>query len=177
MIVSGIQVEDDLRLNSEYLAKIWSDTPTGMRYVKPDINTWSIAECMKHLVLIESSIHAILKEPKDAKIGERDPSKILAILQKHVPQRHIKVKSPQVFMPMFDQIDKNWNPTLSIAQNRHLALEIAREQGLYEVCSGTPHAIFGNLSCFEWLYFMIFHAERHIQQIREIRRSIVLPKD
>lgn len=64
----------------------------------------------------------------------------------------------------------------AIVSNRSEILQLPQEGSWFDLCLGFEHAIFGYLTKIEWLYFCIFHAERHLQQMQTIEERLVVQK-
>lgn len=146
---------------------------------KPSPEAWSIAEIAEHLALLEEQLPAlvegVLKTPaasgkKPAQAREAD-ARILSV----VPQRTTKAQAPEAFKPS----GKYKNGVAAVAafraaRDRNLEVMRKTEQPLREHFS--KHPALGELDAYQWYLLAASHAERHVNQMIEVKASPAFPK-
>lgn len=131
-------------------------------------DTWTIAQNLEHLYLIEI---AVAKGIKDAKSQAENK----AVKEKpiHVTvDRSMKVPAPSYLEPTTNFL------TLEELKNK---LTQSREGLLQTIMTLTDqdrneksfeHPVFGTLSIQQWIEFVGYHEERHLLQIEEVKQLI-----
>jgi hypothetical protein len=141
---------------------------------KPGDDVWSIAEIMEHIVLIESSIHAIIENmshaPEAAEQGNR--SEMDDFILNEIPKRSRKGKSPAHACPTH-----RWSGPQALQHfiesreqtNRLLLTRRLREHVV-------PHPVFGPWDGYQWLLAAASHGARHTAQICEVKADGRFPQ-
>jgi DinB superfamily len=141
---------------------------------KPADDTWSIAENMEHIVLIESGIHAIIESmsdaPEAAPAGNRLEMDDFILYE--VPKRSRKGKSRAQAYPTH-----RWTGPEAL----HLFME-RREQSIRLLVSRrlrdhvVAHPLFGPWDGYQWLLAAASHGARHTAQICEVKGHERFPR-
>lgn len=158
----------DLNANTEFVVRTISGFDSLLLNTKPNPETWSLAQCLVHLIKIDQYIMSGLSgtlRPRDT-----DAGKILYI-KKVVLTRTAKVKAPPPINPeerIFD-VEKQ---LARFQQQRSGLIELAEKLRWQHECEDIQHFLFGKLTTAEWVYFSIYHAERHIFQMHEIASQL-----
>ena len=134
---------------------------------KPDADTWSVAECCEHVVLVECMIlQSVQEAPELAELPDV-AGKEQIILQR-VPSAKRKVTAPEFARP-----NGRWaggdDLTGAFASARRASIEFAagsRDPLRWKVA---PHFILGLLDGYQWLIFLGSHCERHIRQVEAVK--------
>jgi hypothetical protein len=140
---------------------------------KPDDETWTIAENLEHLVLIERRVHAIianLNNAPEATLSEGQ-AEMDNIIVTEVPRRSIKVKASAAVSP-----SNQWS------SDEALQMFIdGREQTMQLLAAPLlrgrvmPHPLFGAWDGYQWLLAVGSHTARHTEQIREVKANPSFP--
>jgi hypothetical protein len=141
---------------------------------RPDDETWSIAEIVEHLVLIERRIHALIADLRNAPEATTSDGRAEMddIIVNDVPVRSVKVKAPSVLCPT-----NGW----SGPEGLQLFLE-CRDQTMQLLAAPLlrarvrPHPIFGAWDGYQWLLAVGSHTARHTDQIREVKTDPNFPQ-
>jgi DinB superfamily len=130
-------------------------------------HSWSIADNVEHLVLIEVRVHAIIGNmnlaPEAADVCKQAEND--EFILKEVPKRTTKVKSPEPVCP-----EGRWSGFESLQR-----LIAGREQTIRLLSAPLlrgrvrPHPLFGPWDGYQWLLAVGSHTERHTEQIREVK--------
>lgn len=145
---------------------------------RPSEGSWSIADCVEHVVLVESRVlkaigRALERAPepeKKAQAAETD--RLLGGLAADRTQR---LNAPEPVTPK-----RHWPDTSQLLGE----FEKTRVRTV-EFSSATdgdlrnhffPHPIFGDLDCYQWLRLVPLHCDRHLAQIQEIKSNGGFPQ-
>ena len=141
---------------------------------KPALDRWSVAECIEHITLVESSIlgaiEKTVKESAGSQANALQDEALLAI----VADRTERAKGPDRLMPtgrwshdeLFREFEAARKRTSEFAANTVAPLRQ----------SGFPHPRFGALDCYQWLLLIPAHGDRHRAQAEEVMASPGFPR-
>ena len=141
---------------------------------KPASDSWSVAENMEHIVLIESAIHAIIDRMTETSgpVPEGDRRAMDEFILTQVPKRSRKVRSSDHVCPT-----GRWSGPEAIEhfvqcrEQSNLLLVSRRLRGY-----AFPHPLFGPLDGYQWLLAAASHGARHTEQIREVKADRNFPQ-
>ena len=141
---------------------------------KPASDAWSAAENMEHIVLIESSIHAIIEGMNEASgpPPEGDRREMDEFILNQIPKRSRKSKAPARACPA-----GRWTGPEALQQfvqrrEQSTRLLLSRRLRAY----GFPHPLFGSWDGYQWLLAAASHGARHTEQIREVKADRNFPQ-
>lgn len=167
----------ELELHETFAAlDICFDLPLELRQVQPAVGEWSIDEILEHITLtshflmitLRQSLGKVLRRAQEQPLpdGESDLDRI------------IRISDPDAF---------DWTRPEHMEPTRSKSSEavrtLMREQGqeCLQILSqishgeGALHTVsmsvqnLGRLDMYEWLYFLVQHAKRHIVEIERIQ--------
>jgi uncharacterized damage-inducible protein DinB len=141
---------------------------------RPDSDTWSIADNLEHLVLIEGRVHAIIGNMIDcpeAEPGHKEQEMDEFIISE-VPKRSIRVKASAPVCPA-----SRWTGPEA------LELFIAAREETMQLLAAPllrgrvrPHPFFGPWDGYQWLLAVASHSTRHTGQILEVKAHPHFPQ-
>ncbi len=141
---------------------------------KPAADRWSVAECIEHIILVESSIlRAIEKTVQESGDLPKNALEDDALLAK-VADRSKRSKGPERLMPTGRWSDDGLFGEFEAARKR--TADFAATTGASLRQSGFPHPAFGPLDCYQWLLLIAAHGERHRAQAEEVMASAEFPR-
>jgi hypothetical protein len=174
--VSGVPaaLRQELEEGAARLRAALADVPDARWTVRPAAEAWSIADVVEHLVLVERAIQGLLASRfVDAAADDRDPDpeaterRIRRAMGNRV---EIRAKSPEPFAPtgrwpaaaaLREEMGRTRDATLAFA--RACTADLRRHR--------SPHPGLGPLDGIAWLVFVSVHADRHLDQVREIEAA------
>ncbi|MBS4174691.1 DinB family protein [Bacillus sp. FJAT-49736] len=129
--------------------------------------TWSIMQILQHLYLIERSI---TKGISNTLTSESEPAPAKPI--ERILNRSTKVNSPPFGVPSnefvtLEEMEKK------LAESRKALNQLtssAKEADLES--KSMPNPVFGRLSLKQYISFVGYHEQRHLQQIEEIKAAL-----
>jgi hypothetical protein len=138
---------------------------------------WSIAENLEHIILVENRgrgfvENALKQAPDPARCGGYPGSAegLVAMLRDRThPRRGAEQIQPTGRWP-HDQLLKEFQAARQLTCN----LLAATTADLHAHFS--PHPLFGDLSCFQWLLVLAAHCDRHRAQSEEVMASEGFPR-
>ncbi len=138
---------------------------------KPTSESWSVAEVSEHIVLSDGLLLSIvqrsLKSPGDSLKGVELQGKEDVVIAK-LKDRTYRANAPE-----------SLKPTNKFATKKELidAFKATRERtALYVATTNdslkdhiAPHPLFGELTTYQWLVMIPAHANRHVDQLEEVK--------
>jgi hypothetical protein len=140
---------------------------------RPHYDSWSTAEILEHLVLIEGRVHAIIGNMSSAPEAELTGKQIEMdeVILNEVPKRTTKVKAPEPICP-----EGRWSGDEALQYfltTRERTMQLLAAPLLRGRVR--PHPLFGAWDGYQWLLATGSHTARHIDQIHEIKADIHFP--
>lgn len=153
-------------------------SPTQLKW-KPAPEVWSALEVAEHIVITEETVPETLRktlaapptpEKKRAEVRQFD-ARILA----SVPLREQKYQAPETLRPAAKYATKE---ALADAFRRLRDANIAYLRETPDDLRGhfLAHPVLGELDVSEWYLLLAAHADRHVNQIRELMANPAFPK-
>lgn len=145
--------------------------PDKLNRTNPNVQ-WSILSCAEHLLIREEEIHTQALHGPTKPVADREPdSKINAIRECFEDlDKRLAVPAPTIPDHSYEDIASF---SKAFRANRE-AIKTALKDHLTEECLEVEHTWLG-LGLFtkiEWAYYLIFHAEKHLQQITKIEATL-----
>jgi len=158
--------EENTNLLLNYLDTVADD----VLFKQPSPNEWSVAECVEHLVSIERGLHNIFSGPTEA--ANRDPLEKQEAIKDRFLAFESKLKAFGSIIPK-GRYKSREDVVNSFNQPRQQLAALPEDIGWEMVCTGFEHPLFGSLTKAEWLYFCMYHAERHLNQMKNAVKKVV----
>jgi len=140
---------------------------------RPTFDSWSIAEILEHLALIEGRVHAIIGNMGSAPAAETTGKQIEMdeVILNEIPKRSIKLKAPEPVCPGGRWSGEEALQCFLTSRERTMQLLAA------PLLRGRvrPHPLFGPWDGYQWLLATGSHTARHIDQILEIKADVHFP--
>jgi uncharacterized damage-inducible protein DinB len=164
----------DLRESRQRLLDVTARLSPSQLAYKPAPDRWSVAECVEHIIVVESSIlgaiqKTVQKPDESLKSGAED-GPLLA----KVTDRTARAKGPERLMPTGRWSHEDLFSEFEAARTRTAEFAATTDAKLRE--SIFPHPAFGPLDCYQWLLLIPAHGERHRAQVEEVMASPEFPR-
>jgi DinB superfamily len=151
--------------------------PESVRDRRPTPQSWSVAEVLEHLHLVEQGVARLisrkLEKARTAGLGqEAETRSVLRSLDRFaLLDRRTSMPAPEFVQP---------GGTLSAAaavaalaeSRRTLRDALAAGDGLALDGISAPHVLLGPLTLYQWVLFVGQHEHRHALQIRDIAQQL-----
>lgn len=160
------QLFEAIDRNTEQLVNMVNTLSSSQLLLKPE-GKWSVIEQLEHIVLTDKIVGLMLMRPHsslaetDTVIGQERLEKIIVTL------RARKVAAPEFLQPTGSIQTVAQFTTQFTAQRT--AFKEAVNQGKIALDSRTfKHPYLGEMTVIDWYHFIPLHAQRHLEQIKEI---------
>jgi hypothetical protein len=140
---------------------------------RPNYDSWSTAEVLEHLALMEGRVHVIIGNMSSAPEAESTGKQFEMdeVILNQVPNRSTKLKAPEPVCPK-----GCWSGEEALQcflTNREQTMQLLTAPLLRGRVR--PHPLFGPWDGYQWLLATGSHTARHIDQIREIKADFHFP--
>lgn len=172
-------VIDMLEANSKrFLTDIENISDAQWNY-KPSAGAWSVAEVSEHITLSDGLLLAIaqrsLKSPADSVKAKALLGKEQVVINK-LKDRTYKAQAPESLKPL---------NRYSTRQELIEAFKLTREKTANYVKTTNdslkghvvPHPLFGDLTAYQWPVMIPAHANRHVDQLDEVKALKTFPSE
>lgn len=138
--------------------------------LKQDPASWSIAQVLEHLFLTEQLIGLRIQQSIKENILTNESDKPIHLAR----DRSHKVQAPEQIIPKEDFYSKEelFYKLSQSRQQTHAFLEDLGEEKLQKL--SFTHPRFGALNLKQYIEFIGYHEERHLEQIRELKKNLGL---
>jgi len=163
------EIFSDLENSEEAVKEVVERASEALFLKKPDENSWSMAELVEHIIMVEKGVLGTIQ-----KMGTKVAEEVITsklddkTIVKLISNRERKVKAPDHFVPK------------GIFTNKEMAIQgLRKHRAEIEVFItttklplkniGFPHFAVGMLNGENWFTFMAGHCKRHADQMAEIK--------
>ncbi len=163
------QIIADLNENTDSLLQELAGFNHQNFSIKPSATEWSAAELTEHLLLIERNVVKALKG--NANTTERAIDAKLVLLKMALANTTQKIQAPEMVVP--HSATANRQEMLEEIRNlREEQASLIAGCDMSLTCLEFKHPMMGTMTRYEWVYFNIYHTERHLHQLRRIARQV-----
>ncbi|MDZ7805532.1 MAG: DinB family protein [Gracilimonas sp.] len=161
-----MSLNEKLSHNTEALMNKIGQIADDQFQAKPDEETWSPAQVVEHLYRSEFGIPRLFTGETKVE-SDRDSEAIIEEMSVQSLDSDKKLKAKGVIIPGDEQKSKEELVSNFQSLREKIAVMADQYKGS-EICTSFAHPMFGYLTREEWIYFNIFHTERHMGQIDRI---------
>ncbi len=159
------------------LLESFSGTPEDRLHYRVSENSWTVAQILEHLRLVESGVARLIAkrvgQAREAGLGEEGSTQpVMPSFDSHRERLERAVlQSPE---PVRPRGDVDYREALAGLNSSREALRAsaASANGLALSEIKHTHPILGELDLYQWLIFLGAHEERHRKQIERTLQSI-----
>ena len=147
-----------------------SGIPESLAKTRPEENRWSVLECVEHVTTVEEMFLKRLASGEYTEAPAEDKTREASLAARFV-DRTTKRQAPETVIPK-GRFSTLADGLKQFQGARETTLQFARERAanLYTIAS--VHPAFGPLNGVEALMIIAGHAQRHAEQIREVRAAL-----
>ncbi len=146
---------------NELIGLIASTTDKSINAI-PFKDSWTAAQLATHVTKSNKAIAQGLQ--MEGKLAERDPEQGVVQIRKMFLDFEAKYKSPEFIVPEEKEYDKD-EVVKAFGASINKLRYARNEVNLSEIIN-LP--IFGEVTKLELLYFVLYHTQRHIHQLKKI---------
>jgi len=133
--------------------------------VVPFEGSWTAGQLAEHLLKSDVLILKTLNEP--IKQTERQPNEKVKVIKEMFLDFNTKMKSPDFNTPSNKVHDKD-KLLISLSEKNEEITQIIKTKNLSETCENFAVPDLGEFTKLEWIYFDIYHKQRHTHQLKNI---------
>jgi uncharacterized damage-inducible protein DinB len=153
--------------------------PEPLRDRRVDADTWSAAEVLEHLHVVESGIARLLtrsleRARADGLAAENEVGSVLATLdQLRLNDRSRRMRAPELVMPRGELTAAQG--IVALTESRQALVSALQEaDGLALGRVMRTHPTVGPLNLYQWVLFVGQHEARHACQLQDLARRLTL---
>ena len=149
-------------------------SPLQLDY-RPAAHRWSVAEIVEHIIIVEGlilrGIDVALQRPSDSASAwqGRDDALILELRN-----RAHSLQGPEIVLPKPEWEHADLFRRFEVVRQRTQAFAATTTANLRSHCS--PHPVYGQIDCYQWLLVIGAHCERHLAQCEEVMAAPRFPR-
>lgn len=163
------QIKKDLKQSTKEILALLDRVPEHEFNASPKNGGWTIGQVTEHLIKVETS--AVRLFSGSAEATDRDPEKKIRTIRERFLDFETKMKAFGPIVPTMEKKDKR-RAMEKIQDIRQKLASFIEIQDMTDLVTGFAHPLFGPLTKVEWIYFNIYHSQRHANQIKEIRKEL-----
>lgn len=163
------EILNDLKRAIDELSRLLSSLNQTELNTRPFDESWTAAQVGEHLRKSYGVVEILASPVKPTK---RAPDEKIGTIKQIMLNFETKMKSPEFIIPSSDPIDRE--DLLSGLQNISSKIQsVSSSLDLSETCTGFSLPGIGEFTRLEWLHFMLYHTQRHLEQLKNIRSMIL----
>lgn len=140
----------------------------------PFEGSWTAGQLGKHMAMSNKGFLQLINGP--IKETERDPQKWVETIKSDFLDFTTKTKSPSFVSPELKAYDKQLIIS-SLEKIMHGTIHAIETLNLSDTCAIFELPVYGYLTRYEALTFMIYHTKRHTRQLQEIKVALLAKKE
>jgi|SRR3954471_21435501 hypothetical protein len=132
---------------------------------EPKVGSWTIGQLGQHVVLATIGIGDEKNKSTDRPADQFEQS-----IRETFLDYTQKFKSPEFIVPEKREYKKEELLT-QLKNNEEELINIVKEKKLDHLCLDIELPGWGNLTRYEWIKLIIYHVQRHTQQLKKLKQS------
>lgn len=137
--------------------------------VIPFEGSWSPGQVAEHMILANSGFVELLNGPTEG--TKRQPDQYIDSIRTIFLDFGTKLKSPDFILPVREVHDQGQQLD-ALELIRQGILSAVMEKDLSTTCTSFQVPVLGHVTKLEALHFVLYHTQRHIHQLKNIRRAL-----
>ncbi|HEY1870981.1 MAG TPA: DinB family protein [Chitinophagaceae bacterium] len=138
--------------------------------LKPQHGGWTPAQIAEHVTMSNNNI--IQDMSREGKVCEREPDLGVERIKSIFLNFEKKLNSPQFILPTKETYQRE-TVIHELKTSIDRLMDVAKKENPFQIIH---HAIFGDVTRLETLYFVVYHTQRHIHQLKNIQKIILAEK-
>ncbi|MCC6550018.1 MAG: DinB family protein [Ignavibacteriaceae bacterium] len=152
----------ELHESTEKFIRSINEVPEGKLNSKPAPEKWSAGECAEHIILTEMLITRLFRGNGVA--AERKPDEKVSDVAEKFGDTEKKLSAFGPIIPSASEKSKE-ELLKRFSSNRNMLTEYIKTKDMSELITSFKHGLFGEMTRYEWVQFIIHHSERHRKQM------------
>lgn len=170
-MISTLQLRDDLDANTALLdQKLYSFTDQQYNTPRKD-GGWSAGQIVAHLLKLEELICQVIDG--DTRAADKHYDEQVSIIKTVFENHDRKLTAGEPILP--EPEVRHWDKKaqlMKLTDQREKIKQVLETKPANEVCTSFRHHFFGEMTRYEWGYFIIYHCERHLHQIDVLDKEL-----
>lgn len=161
----------DYKNTSEHFLRVLSSFTAEQFNMVPFEGSWTAAQVGDHIAKSQSMVAQLFYV--NTRTSERNPLKNVETIKKVFLNFDTKLTSPESILPSVERMDKVVviNNLINITGK---VTEAIHTVDLSKICTEFVPPNLGELTVLEWVYFMIYHTQRHTNQLNNIFQKVAV---
>ncbi|QEC53782.1 DinB family protein [Anseongella ginsenosidimutans] len=163
----------DLYLQLEETLLAFPETLGAFRPEELDLvpfeGSWTPGQVAEHMILANSGFLELIRGA--CMDTQRKPDEMVDGIRTTFLDFSTKMKSPDFVLPVKEVHEKRAQLD-ALATIKQRVLEAVREEDLTKTCTSFSLPVLGYVTRLEAFNFVLYHTQRHIHQLKNIRRSL-----
>lgn len=135
----------------------------------PFEGSWTAGQLAEHLLKSDETMLKILNG--ETKKSERKHDEKVEGIKKIFLNFSSKMKAPDFNTPL-ESVHKKDNIVSTFEENKKGFSDVIKSKELSEICTGFSLPGLGEMTRYEWIYFNIYHKQRHTHQLKNIVQKL-----
>ena len=135
----------------------------------PFKGSWTEGQLIEHLVLANGDFVNALESPVSE--TERDPGEMVEKIKADFLNYNIKFSSPDFIYPKEEFYEKEEQSRVLEKIKTDVTAAISR-MDLSKTCLSIQVPVYGTLTRLEAVHLLLYHTQRHIHQLKNIKREL-----
>lgn len=153
-------LETLFKKNTEEISDFFKTTDTSLLIHRPSPNEWSALDCFEHMIVVEKMVEKVLQLPSQPSHRAIDAK--VTTIKEALLNFNEKYQTTEMFLPTGRYTQEE--AVLLFCEQREKIWTTGDFKHLYDAIE---HPFFGKLTKTEWVYFCIYHAQRHLEQMKK----------
>jgi uncharacterized damage-inducible protein DinB len=136
----------------------------------PFEGSWTAGQLANHMIKANSGFIDLINGPVSD--TQRDPEEMVALIKADFLNFEEKMESPDFVKPEIMEYDKEML-LIALKKIREDALQLITDVDLEPTCFTFEFPVYGALTRLEAINFVVYHTQRHIHQLKNIRKAIM----
>ncbi len=163
------EVKNALKKSTNQLVEALTNFPKRDFNKKPSAGAWSAGDVAEHLWLIDI---AIIEKVIQGPLQSTDRGTIEKVDKIKAAFLDFETKFTADLTKPADRAKDKDVIINKIKTSRQNFMDLLDTTNLRQECLGFNHSLFGLMTGIEWVYYTIYHSERHLEQIERIENEL-----
>lgn len=174
MQTDTLRIQTDLVENTNKLLQFLHQVKEATFIHKPTPEKWSVLETFDHLITTEGLIVGIFYG--ETETVDRNPEMVIQKIEKAFYNYERKFTAMPPIHPQGKVLTKQ-AVEANLVQIREGFIQKGQQVGWSQLCTAFPHPLVGTMTTYEWVYFCIIHANRHLTLMKQMHNQTMEARD
>ncbi len=163
------ELQSDINKTFKELLEIISSVQQDQINIVPFEGSWTAGQVAEHIILSASGFEEVMNGPVAE--TKRAPDELKEKIKASFLDFTTKMKSPDFIVPEYKNYEKD-DLIKTLENLREKIIQAIETLDLTKTCLAFELPVLGFLTRLESIYFILYHTQRHIHQIKGIYQKI-----